>query len=133
MGKNTMGHEIFSLRFTFLSRWVIGIAAWLIIISMSMGKTGISNYFKLRQEKEVLIQSNIELMVANQQLQEKIEKLSHSQATRIKYLKQNFGYLEKNEYVYQFGYVPVIASKKRRLLEQESSAQLSKANLETHF
>jgi cell division protein FtsB len=93
---------VFSKRFQTLARWVVVVVLWLIIGSIAIGKAGISNFMELINERDVLSQTINELEIQNQFLEENIAKLKSSPERQAHYLKENFGYLEQDEYVFQF-------------------------------
>lgn len=98
----TTTEPVFSKRFQTISRWIVLMVLWLIIGSIAIGKAGIANFMQLLHERDVLIQSNRELEIQNQYLEQKISDLKGSLPRQVHYLKQNFGYVEQNEYVFQF-------------------------------
>jgi cell division protein FtsB len=102
MNNNVQNTPVFSKQFQTISRWVVVCVLWLIIFSIAIGKTGIANFIQLINERNVLIQHNMQLEIENQILEEKINLLHTSPDYRARYLKQEFGYVEKNEYIYQF-------------------------------
>lgn len=93
---------VFSKRFQTISRWIVLLVLWLIIGSIAIGKAGIANFVQLTHERDVLLETNRGLEIQNQYLEEKIADLKHSLPKQIHYLKQNFGYVEQDEYVFQF-------------------------------
>ncbi len=93
---------VFSKRFQTLARWVVVIVLWLIIGSIAIGKAGISNFMELLNEKDVLNQTIMELQIQNQNLEERIASLKSSPEKQARYLKENFGYIEQDEYIFQF-------------------------------
>ncbi|KAB8041083.1 hypothetical protein GCL60_03860 [Silvanigrella paludirubra] len=102
MNTQNMQPTVFSKRFQTLARWVVVIVLWLIIGSIAIGKAGISNFMELLNEKDVLNQTIMELQIQNQTLEEKIVKLKTSPEKQARYLKENFGYIEQDEYIFQF-------------------------------
>ena len=102
MNTQNMQPTVFSKRFQTLARWVVVIVLWLIIGSIGIGKAGISNFMELLNEKDVLNQTIMELQIQNQTLEEKIVKLKTSPEKQARYLKENFGYIEQDEYIFQF-------------------------------
>jgi cell division protein FtsB len=95
-------NPVFSKRFQTISRWIVLLVLWLIIGSIAIGKAGIANFMQLLHERDVLVQSNRELEIQNQYLEQKMNDLKSSRLRQVHYLKQNFGYVEQNEYVFQF-------------------------------
>ncbi|BBH52854.1 FtsB family cell division protein [Fluviispira sanaruensis] len=93
---------VFSKRFQSLARWVVVVVLWLIIGSIAIGKAGISNFMELISEKNILVQTNMELEIQNQELEQTIARLKSSPSKQERYLKQNFGYVEQDEYIFQF-------------------------------
>ncbi|MES2614492.1 MAG: septum formation initiator family protein [Bdellovibrionota bacterium] len=98
----TIPPPVFSKRFQAIARWVVVCVLWLIISSIAIGKAGIANFMQLMNERDILIQNNMQLKIENQMLEERIFLLHTSPEYQARYLKQNFGYVEQNEYVYQF-------------------------------
>jgi len=94
--------DVFSTRFQTLARWVVVVVLWLIIGSIAIGKAGIANFIELIKEKNILLETNMELEIRNQQLEEKTAQLKSSKTEQVRYLKQNFGYAEQGEYIFQF-------------------------------
>jgi cell division protein FtsB len=97
-----MTTAVFSSRFVTIVRWVVVISLWLIIISIAVGKSGISNYLELLQTKHILEESNIQWIIKNQILEDKVTKLKNSTWEQKRYVKEHYGYTETNEYVYLF-------------------------------
>lgn len=95
-------NPVFSKRFQTISRWIVLVVLWLIIASIAIGKAGIANFMQLVHERDVLAQSNRELEIQNQYLEQKINDLKSSSTKQRHYLKQNFGYVDQDEYVFQF-------------------------------
>ncbi|WGL59531.1 septum formation initiator family protein [Pigmentibacter sp. JX0631] len=102
MNTNNTYPSVFSKRFQTLARWVVVVVLWLIIASIAIGKAGISNFMELLNEKEILVQTIMELQIQNQNLEEKIANLKTSPEKQARYLKENFGYIEQDEYIFQF-------------------------------
>lgn len=98
----TLSGPVFSKRFQTFSRWVVVCVLWLIISSIAIGKAGIANFIQLIHERDVLIENNLRLQIENQKLEEENDLLQNSPEYQAHYLKQNFGYLERDEYVYQY-------------------------------
>ena len=93
---------VFSKRFQTIARWVVVCVLWLIIASIAIGKAGIANFMQLIHERDVLLENNLQLEIQNQILKKKTQTLLISPESQAHYLKQNFGYVEQNEYIYQF-------------------------------
>jgi cell division protein FtsB len=93
---------VFSQRFQTGARLVVIGVLWMIIFSIAIGKSGIANFMELRHERDVLAQNNLHLQIQNQMLEEQIQTLQTSPQAQVRYLKQNFGYVENGEYIYQF-------------------------------
>ena len=94
--------ELFSQRFQTLSRWTVIIVLWVIIASIAMGKAGIANFMELIRERDILLQTINELQIQNQTIEENMLRLKSSRLAQERYIKQNFGYTERNEYIFQF-------------------------------
>ena len=93
---------VFTPRFQSLVRWVVVCVLWLIISSIAIGKAGIANFMQLLKERDVLIENNMQIQIENQLLEKTNNLLHTSPEYQARYLKQNFGYVEQNEYIYQF-------------------------------
>lgn len=93
---------VYSKQFQTIARWVVIIVLWLIIGSIAIGKAGISNFMELIKERNVLSQTIMELEIQNQNLEQKITQLVNSPERQSRYLKENFGYVEQDEYIFQF-------------------------------
>lgn len=88
--------------FTLTVRWAIVFALGGLLISMSTGQHGITNYIKLLQNKEELKSVSTQLAIENQLMRERIKTLRTSERAQVHFLKENFGYVEKGELVYLF-------------------------------
>ena len=101
--------------FTMLVRWAIVLALWVLLISMATGQSGISNYLELVKNRDELAQVNMQVALQNQILEEQISGLRQSRESQVRYLKDNFGYIEKGEFVYHFNRGPIqqIRAKKK--------------------
>lgn len=102
MSLNTAQSPVFSKRFQNFARWVVVTVLWLIIGSIAIGRAGIANFIELMRERDVLLETNLRFKIQNQDLQQTIDKLTHSVKEQERYLKQNFGYAEQGEYVFLF-------------------------------
>lgn len=102
MKESTFPPTVFPKRFQTIARWVVICVLWLIISSIAIGKAGIANFIQLLNERDVLVQNNMQLEIENQMLEETNTLLHTSPDYQAHYLKQNFGYVEQNEYIYQF-------------------------------
>ncbi len=78
------------------------IVLWVIIFSIAIGKVGIANFMILIRERDVLLATVQELSKQNQDIRNNIENLTHYRFLQERYLKQNFGYVEQDEFVFQF-------------------------------
>ncbi|KAB8032222.1 FtsB family cell division protein [Fluviispira multicolorata] len=102
MSSEISNTAVFSKRFQSLARWVVVIVLWLIIGSIAIGKAGISNFMELISERNILAQTNMEIEIQNQELEQTIFRLKNSPSRQERYLKQNFGYVEQDEFIFQF-------------------------------
>lgn len=75
---------------------------WVIIFSIAIGKVGIANFMILMRERDVLLSTVQELSKQNQNIRDEIKNLKQYRLLQERYLKQNFGYVEQNEFVIQF-------------------------------
>ena len=98
-----------------LVRWSIVLALWVLLISMATGQSGISNYLELVKNRDELAQVNMQIALENQMYEEQIASLKLSRESQVRYLKDNFGYIEKGEFVYHFNRGPIqqIRAKKK--------------------
>lgn len=94
--------SIYSKKFQALARWVVLLVLWVIIFSIAMGKAGIANFVSLIQERNVLLLTVEDLSKQNEELEKTLHDLKTSRFVSERYLKQNFGYVEQDEYVIQF-------------------------------
>jgi cell division protein FtsB len=95
---NTLGTP----RLALLVRWSIVIALWALLTSMATGQAGVSNYRELLENRAELEAVNDALMIENQLLEERIARLRDSKDAQLRYLKSQFGYVEKGEIVFHF-------------------------------
>lgn len=94
--------QLTSRRFQLTVRWTLVVALWALLMSMASGQAGISNYVELVNKRNVLVDVNMKLRIENQFLEEKIKRLKTSTPEQIRFLKEEFGYVQANEYVYRF-------------------------------
>ena len=71
-------------------------------MSMASGQAGISNYVELVNKRNILVDVNMKLKIENQLLEEKVKLLKSNTTEQIRFLKDEFGYVQANEYVYRF-------------------------------
>ena len=112
---------------TLIVRWAIVLALTVLLISMATGQSGISNYMKLLEMKEELSDINSSLLFQNQSLEEKTALLKTSPEAQVRFLKENFGYVEKGEFLYRFdkNILREIQSKK---IPKEARNEIKKSN-----
>jgi cell division protein FtsB len=103
-----------SPRLALLVRWSIVIALWALLISMATGQSGVSNYRELLLGRTELESVNGALMIENQLLEERLARLRSSREAQLRYLKEDFGYVENGEIVFHFSgkSVPGIQAKR---------------------
>lgn len=94
--------QLTSRKFQLTVRWTLVIALWALLMSMASGQAGISNYVELVSKRNILLDVNMKLKIENQFLEEKIKQLKSSTPAQIRFLKEEFGYVQANEYVYRF-------------------------------
>lgn len=94
--------EPVSSRLTLVMRWALVAVLGVLLISMATGQSGINNYIELKKNREALQQTVQELAINNQFLEQHLNKLKTSREIQIRYLKEEFGYVEPNEFVYHF-------------------------------
>ena len=95
---NTLG----SLRLALMVRWSIVIALWALLISMATGQSGVSNYRELLRGRTELETVNDALIIDNQLLEERLVRMRTSREAQLRYLKEQFGYVEQGEIVFHF-------------------------------
>lgn len=91
-----------SRRFQLTVRWTLVIALWALLMSMASGQAGISNYVELVSKRNVLVDVNMGLKIENQLLEEKIKRLKTNATEQVRFLKEEYGYVQPGEYVYRF-------------------------------
>lgn len=106
--------QLTSRRFQLTVRWTLVVALWALLMSMASGQAGISNYVELVSKKNVLVDVNMRLKVENQLLEERISRLKTSSAEQIRFLKEEFGYVQPGEYVYRFDSKPKNSDAKKK-------------------
>lgn len=94
--------QLTSRKFQLTVRWTLVVALWALLMSMASGQAGISNYVELVNKRNVLVDVNMRLKVENQLLEEKIKLLKTNNAEQIRFLKDEFGYVQPGELVYRF-------------------------------
>ena len=94
--------QLTSRRFQLTVRWTLVVALWALLMSMASGQAGISNYVELVNKRNILVDVNMKLKIENQLLEEKIKLLKSNTTEQIRFLKDEFGYVQANEYVYRF-------------------------------
>lgn len=94
--------KLTSRSFQLTVRWTLVVALWALLMSMASGQAGISNYIELLNKKNILVDVNMRLKVENQLLEEKIGLLKKNPAEQIRFLKDEFGYVQPGEFVYRF-------------------------------
>ncbi|MEN9827236.1 MAG: hypothetical protein RI953_2981 [Pseudomonadota bacterium] len=119
--------KLTSRRFQLTVRWTLVVALWALLMSMASGQAGISNYLELVNKKNILVDVNMRLKVENQLLEEKIKLLKSNPAEQIRFLKEEFGYVQPGEYVYRFD-KRNSDNKKRQNKSQTSEVQSGSPN-----
>jgi cell division protein FtsB len=94
--------QLTSLRFQTTVRWTLVVALWALLMSMGSGQSGIANYVELVNKRNVLADVNIRLKIENQNLEQKIHSLQTSTAEQLRFLKEEFGYVQPGEFIYRF-------------------------------
>lgn len=111
---------------------------WILMLGMALsmgslllfGNKGLLHLYKLRQEREQLLQSNINLKDENERLVKIIDRLQNDQEFIEDTIRKELNYIKKNEVIYQLepevgsgpkvtqapalGPVPVPAAKHKR-------------------
>jgi cell division protein FtsB len=91
-----------SNRLTLTMRWAMVAVLGVLLISMATGQSGITNYMELKRNHESLQQIVQELSIENQMLETKLHELKTSQEMQLRYMKNEFGYVEPGEFVFHF-------------------------------
>jgi cell division protein FtsB len=91
-----------SQRLTVVVRWAIIFSLGVLLVSMATGQSGIANYIELTKNRDELQSVVRELSIENQQLESKLSQIKGSREAQVRYLKREFGYVEKGEFVYLF-------------------------------
>jgi cell division protein FtsB len=127
MRSSIPSHPI-SSRLTLTMRWALVAVLGVLLISMATGQSGIANYLELKSNRESLSQVVNELSIENQKLETQLNKLKNSREAQVRFLKQEFGYIERNEYVYHFSRNS--SSKKAQIKEADTKiADLTKKKI----
>jgi cell division protein FtsB len=95
-----------SQRLTVVVRWAIIFSLGVLLVSMATGQSGIANYIELTKNRDELQSIVQQLAIENQELESKLDQIRGSRETQVRYLKQEFGYVEKGEFVYLFSRSP---------------------------
>ena len=77
-------------------------ALGVLLVSMASGQSGIANYIELKKNRDDLHNVVREIAIENQNLESEIQKLRTSREAQVHHIKQQYGYVEKGEYVYHF-------------------------------
>lgn len=94
--------QLTSQRFQTTVRWTLVVALWALLMSMGSGQSGIANYVELVNKRNVLVEVNTRLKIENQNLEQKIHSLQTSTAEQLRFLKEEFGYVQPGEFIYRF-------------------------------
>lgn len=94
--------EIIPREVTFVVRWAIVGALGILLISMATGQSGITNYMELLSNRDELWRVTQELSARNQLVQQRIADLKTSREAQVRYVKEEFGYVEPGEVIYHF-------------------------------
>lgn len=94
--------QLTSQRFQTTVRWTLVVALWALLMSMGSGQSGIANYVELVNKRNVLVEVNTRLKIENQSLEQKIHSLKTSTAEQLRFLKEEFGYVQPGEFIYRF-------------------------------
>jgi len=72
------------------------------ILFTLFGSRGLMQVYQLKVERERILKSNARLQEENQRISEQIRKLKSSKEEIEKVAREEFGFVRKNEIVYQF-------------------------------
>lgn len=100
--QHSMQNQPISGKLTLTMRWALVAVLAVLLISMATGQSGIANFLQLKENLNELSQVVNELSIENQKLELQLSKLKNSRESQIRFLKQEFGYVEKGEFVYHF-------------------------------
>lgn len=106
MPKSRASDILHSRAFGHVVRWTIVLALWTMLISMAIGRFGISNYIQLTDNADNLRQRNMLLGIENQMLEAQIERLRVSERAQLMYLAKEFGATERGVRVVHLKPVP---------------------------
>jgi hypothetical protein len=87
-------------------RWTIVLALWTLLISMAIGRFGISNYMQLRENANLLRDSNMKLGIENQMLQERLRLLEQSPTARRLFVMTQTGQIDGNQKIIHLNPIP---------------------------
>jgi hypothetical protein len=87
-------------------RWTIVLALWTLLISMAIGRFGISNYMQLRENANLLRDSNMKLGIENQMLQERLRLLEQSPNARRLFVITQTGQIDGNQKIIHLNPIP---------------------------
>lgn len=108
--------------FAHVVRWTIVLALWTLLISMAIGKFGISNYVALKENAATLADKNVQLALENQILEQELEQLRVSKSAVVQFLAKEVGYVPPGKRIVHFDRLP---GHPRRPAESESTADLA--------
>ena len=86
-----------------MMRWTIILSLWVLLVSMTVGQFGLSNYKQLSNSRSDLEKLIAELSFRVQSTQYEIDMLTQHESRRLRYLKENFGVVSPGESVFHFG------------------------------
>jgi cell division protein FtsB len=86
------------------SKYLVCLAIFVasMILFTLFGSRGLIQVYQLKVEKERILKSNAHLQEENQKISEQIRKLKSSKEEIEKIAREEFGFVRKNEIVYQF-------------------------------
>jgi cell division protein FtsB len=112
-------HQLVSGRLLLTMRWAMVSVLGVLLVSMATGQSGIANYMELKRNRESLQQLVQEISIENQMLETQLARLKHSRDAQLRYLKQEFGYIEPGEFVFHFS-ENTISTPKQNVSEKSS-------------
>ena len=127
-GMALLDGQLTSRRFQTTVRWTLVVALWALLMSMASGQSGISNYVELVQKRNVLLDVNMRLKIENQLLEEKIHLLKTSSTDQVRYLKEEFGYVQPGEYIYRFEKEKKPSERKKDGNKSQTTDSVEKSN-----
>lgn len=85
-----------------LARWTIVLSLATLMISMTIGNNGISNYMELKSRKDELKNEIFKIQARNLKIQGKIYDLKKDPLKQEYFLRKDTGMMKKDEKIFRF-------------------------------